>query len=290
MGHTARTLLLLIAFASLICAPGCTRLNSAATQPAGLAAATTAAPAQPAFDYASYVGHWCDSRNARRNVIDSEGMDSVEIVACSSTSIKLTLLHTASAPAYRMTGSETTITAPLRNGVARFTFNDERGGMDSATVTLLSGGALAVNVESLSSGDNGSIQMDCLMRKDQYFDSRQADEPVPSFDFIGVKGDYTRASEPSDVPCIKIRSIDGYTVKLDITGTYNSKVYLTGLVGTVVGDDRVKVDLDSGQSLLLHWTNPGTIVVKCTRGSLPRRLWPLTVEPTYWNAEYLHTS
>ena len=276
-----------LAFALL--ASGCTHDDRAGGR-AATPAPTPSALAAPALDYAAYEGHWCDSRNADRPVLGPEGMDSAEVSLCTSTTIELTLMHTGSAPAYRITASESTVTAPLHNGVARFTLNDDRGGSASGTITLLPDAAMTVRLESQTAGDNGAIDMDCLMRKDRYFDSREAEAPELAFDFIGVEGYYSHSSDQVHEPCIEVRSVDDQSVRLKIISQDGKRVYVKESVGSVVADDSVQLDLGTGQSLLLHWTNPGTVVVKSPNGALTEDLRAITKVRTYWNSEYLHTN
>lgn len=131
--------------------------------------------------YSAYVGHWCDSENASRPTQSESGISEIAIDAADTDSVTFNVLHTAAAPAYRMTGSETTITAPIKNGVAAFTFRDERGGMNAGTIQFLED-KLVVEIRTTSANGNanGSVAMNCLMLRDQYFGTREVLSPAPA--------------------------------------------------------------------------------------------------------------
>ena len=257
--------------------------------PTASQATTSSAPM-----YSKYVGYWCDSVNATSPTMSEEGMSEIEVTSASTDSIAFTVMHTGAAPSYRITSSDTTITATIVDGVATFEFRDDRGGRNSGIVQFLDEKLV---VEILSTGSdtdaigNGSIEMNCLMLKDQYRGTREVLEPEFVRQFIGVVGDYSRASVPDEVPTIRIISVSGGHVTLDLTGTCNDTVYYRNLNGRVIGASEVEVRIDgTGVTLLLHWENPGTIRVERLTGDLSGALLQLLESPTYWNSAYLHTS
>lgn len=260
---------------------------AASEQPPRAAAETTAAPT-----YSSYVGQWCDSDNATSPTMSEEGFSQITIEAADTDTVTFSVLHTGSAPAYRMTGSESTITAPIVDGVASFEFKDERGSMNAGTIQFLDDRLVVeIRTTSAASDANGSVTMDCLMLRDQHFADRKVIEPEYSGRFLGVVGSYRCASEPTDIPTIEITSVDSGNVLLDLTGTFTEAVYYRNLKGRVTGESEVELSIeDAGVTLRLHWDNPGTINVERLEGEPSGPLKRLLEYPTYWNSEYLHTS
>lgn len=263
------------------------RPDTTAKEPPRATAETTAAPT-----YSSYVGQWCDSDNATSPTMSEEGMSQITIEAADADSVTFTVLHTASAPAYRMTGSEATITAPIVDGIASFEFQDERGSMNAGAIQFLDDKLVVeIRTTSAASDANGSVAMDCLMLRDQHFADREVLEPQYAGRFLGVVGIYTCASEPTDIPTIGITSVDDGVVVLDLTGTFNDTVYYRDLVGRITGETEAEVTIEeTGVTLRLRWENPGTIHVECLEGEPSGPLERLLDSPTYWNSEYLQTS
>ena len=257
------------------------------------AATVTAAPiaSVPATPQVDYAGFWCDSANAPRKVMSPDGISELQVIAADATSVSFTLTRTGPAPGYRIVSSATTITAPLASGVAHFTFDDDRGGVNRGDLELLEAGIL-IRVKGGSGHPDAPIQMDCLMRRDPYHATRTIEEPAVVQKFIGVPGNYNRASDPvPDIPSINVGSRAGNTVPLSITGTSTRHVYFSGLSGKVVTSRDLEVRLTGTDcDLLLHWGDPGTVTVSRISGSLPRNLKALTQDPTYWNSKYLHTN
>jgi hypothetical protein len=221
-----------------------------------------------------------------------EGINELQVIASEPGSISFTLTRVGPAPSYRMASSAASVTVPVSNGVAHFTFDDDRGGTDRGSLQLLDGG-IVVQVEPVSGAADAPIQMDCLMRRDPYHASRTVEEPPVVTAFIGVPGNYNRASDPiPDIPSIDVGSQAGDTVALSITGTTSPRVYFSGLKAKVVNARELRVTLPGTDcELLFHWDNPGTVTVSRIAGSLPRDLKALTQEPTtYYNSQYLHTN
>ncbi len=137
---------------------------------------------QPTSAAVDYVGYWCDSANAPRRVMSRERIDELEVVEFDGNHLLFTVMHTGSAPAYRITSSEDTVTALVVDGMARAEFHDDRGGTNRATIQLL-GDRLLVRIDPLEASDNGSLRMDVMMLKDPYHGTREVDEdvsPVPT--------------------------------------------------------------------------------------------------------------
>lgn len=261
---------------------------------------TTVSKAQPrttvevtaAPTYSAYVGQWCDSENATRPTMSEEGMSQVTIEAADVDSVTFSVLHTGAAPAYRMTGSETTITAPIVNEMASFEFRDERGSMNSGTIQFLDN-RLVVEIQATSAASdaNGSVAMNCMMLRDQHVFDREVLEPQHAGPFLGVVGSYACASEPTDIPTIEVMAVDDGRVVLDLTGTDSDAVYYRNLEGRITGDAEAVVTIEEADVVLrLRWENPGTIHVDLLEGEPSGPLQRLLDAPTYWNSEYLHTS
>jgi hypothetical protein len=223
--------------------------------------------------------------------MSEEGMSQITIEAADNESVRFSVLHTGPTPAYRMTGSESTITAPIVDGVASFEFKDERGSMNAGTIQFLDD-KLVVKIRTTSavSDANGSVAMNCLMLRDQHYGDREVLEPQYKGPFVGVVGSYRCASEPTDIPTMKITSVEGGRVVLDLTDTFNDTVYYRDLEGRITDEAEVELPIDSGVVLRLHWENPGTIHVECLQGEPSGAIQRLLEYPTYWNSEYLHTS
>jgi hypothetical protein len=272
--------------AVVLCA-GCSSRDSSQPVPG-----RSAKPDASATAYSDYLGYWCDSGNAANSKVSQEGMSEIAVSSAGAGSITFTVQHTGPAPSYRITGSETTITAAIVDGKADFEFRDDRGSANSGKIQFLDG-KLVVEIRQTAAAPsaNGSLAMDCLMLRDRYHDTRTVLEPVYGGAFIGVVGVYSRASEPSEVPSINIVSVSNGHVVLDLTGTFNDKVYYEHLDGRITGKSEVEVRLETeGVTLLLRWQDPGTIVVVPVEGHPSGVLQLLIESPTYWNSEYLHTS
>ncbi len=266
---------------------GSRRPATASEQPPRAAAETTAAPT-----YSSYVGQWCDSDNATSPTQSEEGLSQITIEAADTDTVTFSVLHTGSAPAYRMTGSESTITAPIVDGIASFEFQDERGSMNAGTIQFLDDKLVVeIRTTSAASDANGSVAMDCLMLRDQHSADREVLEPQYTGPFVGVVGRYRCASEPTDIPTIEITSVENGRVILDLAGTFNETVYYRDLEGRITGETEVEVPIeDAGVTLRFRWKDPGTINVECLQGEPTGALQRLLDAPTYWNSEYLQTS
>jgi hypothetical protein len=136
-----------------------------------------------------YVGYWCDSANAPRQVMGHDGMDELQVVSFDGTHLRFTVMHTGGAPAYRITSSEDTVTARVANGVAKAEFRDDQSGMASATIELL-GDRLLVRIDPLSPSDGGSLRMNIMMVRDEHHSSREVDESTLPATAQGVQPTY----------------------------------------------------------------------------------------------------
>lgn len=241
---------------------------------------------------ANYSGHWCDSANAPRKVMSSEGLDEIVVTASSERSLTFSVMHTGPAPSYRIVGSETTITAPVVDGVATFEFLDDLGSANEGTIELLDD-KLVVEIglaDSPNPEANASIAMNCVMLRDRNYASRTVEEPTYNGPFIGVAGRYTRSSGVPNDPCVEIVSVRNGQVILNIVST-SGKVYFKHLNGSIKNRSEAEVHIKGTDAILgLKWKNPGTIVLHHVAGSLSGFLRDLVRWPTYWNSKYLHTS
>jgi hypothetical protein len=236
-----------------------------------------------------YTGFWCDTANARSRVASTDGIDELEVSASSAQSLKFTLSHTGPAPARRITSSVTTVTARVTDGVAQFDFTDDRGGVHRGKVEL-DGNRLLVQLEASADAD-APMLVDCVMVRDPYHSSRQVDDSAAPIDFIGAPGTYSPASEPSDIPSIKVGAVVAGIVPVSITGTFNRRVYFAKISGRVVAAKDVELKLPGTNCRLrLRWSNPGTLTASRVSGTLPSQIRELTRSATYWNSSYLHTN
>lgn len=254
--------------------------------------ADESAPSTETVSYAPYVGYWCDSDNAKRSTMSTEGMDQIEILSASADTVTFTLLHTGAGPSYRMTGSESPITAGIADGVASFEFRDERGSLNTGIIRFLEYELVVeILMTEVDSTASGSAAMHCLMLRDEHYGDRIVQEDVYEPRFAGVVGAYERSSDSSDIPSIQVVSVESGRVQLDITGTHDDTVYYEQLSGRIVDETTVEVQVPkTGVTLLLRWENPGTINVECLQGTPSGAIGQLLESPTYWNSAYLHTS
>lgn len=157
----------------------------------------TASPAsRTASPAADYVGYWCDSANAPRPVMSRERMDELEVVGFDGNRLLFTVMHTGAAPSYRITSSESTVVAQVVDSVARVDFDDDRGGMNRATIQVL-GDRLLVRIVPILPADNGSLEMDVVMLRDRLHGARTVDESVPSNTSTGADAAYHTPSPGS---------------------------------------------------------------------------------------------
>jgi len=156
-------------------------------------AGTASRTASPAADY---VGYWCDSANAPRRVMSRERMDELEVVGFDGNRLLFTVMHTGAAPSYRITSSENTVVAEVVDRVARVEFDDDRGGMNRATIQLL-GDRILVRIVPVLAADNGSLGMDAVMLRDRLHGTRTVDESMPSNASMGAEAAYHTPSPGS---------------------------------------------------------------------------------------------
>lgn len=107
--------------------------------------------------------------------------------------------------------------------------------------------------------------------------------------FIGTSGTYRNGSTPSDNPSLVISFNEDDSLIIDITGTYNDKVYYSNLSGTITSDTEAVASVE-GAKLLLTWSSPGVVSVSCREGAVPESISNITNNPSYANKDYLHIS
>lgn len=124
-----------------------------------------------------YKGKWCDEENADSEVMSSDGICEIEIKSAADQRVVFNIRKTYGSDEDYVFRGANDVTGVVSDRTASFTFSDEYDNRMEGTIEFQDD-ALKVVVKRASGGQSEGLNaaMDCIMKKDQYADSRTKPE------------------------------------------------------------------------------------------------------------------